>query len=168
MNVINRSRLLVFVFLCGWIFSLPGASCFGADPISIKAKRMLSTEQKNSVIFIGEVDARQGDTAITCDEMTVYYKQNSETDETTSQVEKMICIGNVQATCGNWLGISKRMDYFAPERKIVLIGNAKAWKGQNMVQGETITHYLDEGRSTVEQGSGESDEGVNVIIQQDS
>jgi len=162
-----RSSLVILTFLCA-VFTLhPTAVCLGADPISIKSDRMLSTEEKNTVVFIGHVDARQGDTAITCDEMTVYYKQNGKKDDTTSQVEKMICKGNVQATCGNWLGISKRMDYYAAERKIELTGNAKAWKGQNMVQGESITHYLDEGRSEVKQGSGEGSEGVHVIIQQD-
>jgi lipopolysaccharide export system protein LptA len=42
------------------------------------------------------------------------------------------------------------MEYFAKERKAVLSGNAKAWQGQNMVTGKTITYFLDEKRSVVE------------------
>ena len=41
------------------------------------------------------------------------------------------------------------MDYYALERKAVLTGDAKAWQGQNMVSGKTITYFIDEGRSIV-------------------
>lgn len=34
---------------------------------------------------------------------------------------------------------------------MVLTGNAKAWQGPNMVAGKTITYYLNEKRSVVEQ-----------------
>ena len=37
---------------------------------------MISQEQENSVVFIGNVDARQGDLTIRTDEMTVYYSQD--------------------------------------------------------------------------------------------
>ncbi|MDH3348833.1 MAG: lipopolysaccharide transport periplasmic protein LptA [Desulfobulbaceae bacterium] len=167
MNIFIRSTLCAVFFLCCLIILHPFSQCMGADPISINAQRMLSTEAKNTVIFMGDVDARQGDTAITCDEMTVYYKEKTNSDDTTSQVEKMICIGNVQATSGNFLGISKKMEYYAAERKIRLIGNAKAWKGNDLVQGEIISHFLDKGVSTVEKGSASGDGKVHVIINQD-
>ena len=61
----------------------------------------------------------------------------------------MICTGNVEVTRGEWLGTSKKMVYLSKERQVILTGNAKAWQGQNVVSGEKIIYYLDEGRSEV-------------------
>ena len=121
-------------------------------PINIEADRMVSQEQDNSVVFTGNVDARQGELLIRTDEMTVYYIQadNKNGTKGSSQVKKLICKGNVQISQGDWLGTGKRMDYYAEDRKVILSGDAKAWQGQNMVAGKTITYYLDEGRSIVE------------------
>lgn len=143
-------------------------------PIHIEADRMVSQEKDNSVIFTGNVDARQGELLIRTDEMTVYYIQdnNNDGEKGASEVNKLICKGNVQISQGNWLGTGQRMDYYAKDRKVILSGDAKGWQGQNMVAGKTITYFLDEGRSIVEgpvNASGEGDKGkpgrVKAVIQ---
>ena len=78
---------------------LGATSCLAAEepsePINIEANRMVSQENANSVVFIGNVDARQGKLTIRADEMTVYYteKKNNQdkTDKTSSQMEKLNC-----------------------------------------------------------------------------
>jgi lipopolysaccharide export system protein LptA len=122
------------------------------DPINIEADRMISQEEKNSVVFIGNVDASQGKVNIRTDEMTIYYQPNDpkKPKNQSRQVKKMICIGKVKITQEDWLGTGDRMDYFADARKVILHGNAKTWQGKNMVSGKTITYYLDEKRSEVE------------------
>jgi lipopolysaccharide export system protein LptA len=124
-----------------------------SEPINIEANRMVSQENDNSVVFIGNVDARQGKLTIRTDEMTVFYTgaKNTKDKQATSQMEKLICKNNVKIVQNDWLGTGDRMDYFAKERKVILSGNAKAWQGQNMVAGKTIIYYLDEKRSVVEQ-----------------
>jgi lipopolysaccharide export system protein LptA len=44
------------------------------------------------------------------------------------------------------------MTYLSRERQVILTGNAKAWQNRNMVSGEKIVYYLDEGRSEVSGG----------------
>ena len=128
-----------------------GALGKSSAPINIEADRMVSQEKDNSVIFSGNVDARQGDLMIRTDEMTVYYTGDAtNSGQGSSQVKKLVCLGNVQISQGSWLGTGKRMDYYAQGRKVILSGDAKAWQGQNMVAGKTITYFLDEGRSIVE------------------
>jgi lipopolysaccharide export system protein LptA len=124
-----------------------------SEPINIEANRMVSQENDNSVVFIGNVDARQGKLTIRADEMTVFYTggKNGKDKQAISQMEKLICKNNVKIVQNDWLGTGDRMDYFAKERKVILSGNAKAWQGQNMVAGKTIIYYLDEKRSVVEQ-----------------
>lgn len=116
-------------------------------PINIEADRMVSLEQKNSVLFSGNVLASQADVRIRSKEMTVYYSDAGKGKE--QEVKKLLCVGNVEITKGDWLGTGEKMDYLAPERKVILSGNAKAWQGKNQVTGETIVYYLDEGRSEV-------------------
>ncbi|MCI5125080.1 MAG: lipopolysaccharide transport periplasmic protein LptA [Candidatus Electrothrix sp. AR5] len=121
-------------------------------PINIEADRMISQEEKNSVVFIGNVDASQGKVTIRTDEMTIYYQPNDpkKAKDQSRQVDKMICVGNVKITQEDWLGTGDRMDYFADARKVILHGNAKTWQGKNMVSGKTITYFLDEKRTVVD------------------
>ena len=166
----DRWLLLSIVLLV--VFSLvSGANdmALAAEaPIHIESNHMTSTEKSNSVVFTGDVDAKQGDVRIRSDEMTVYYnaaenpatpakdkkKTSPQTEKkATQQVEKLICIGNVEVTRAEWLGTAKKMIYLSKERQVILTDNAKAWQGQNMVSGDKIIYYLDEGRSEVISGS---------------
>jgi lipopolysaccharide export system protein LptA len=148
--------LFLALLLASWMPVPAGAaSALGkgnaSAPINIEADRMVSQEKDNSVVFSGNVDARQGDLMIRTDEMTVYYTGDAKNSgQGSSQVKKMVCQGNVQISQGSWLGTGQRMDYYAEGRKVILSGDAKAWQGQNMVAGKTITYFLDEGRSIVE------------------
>ena len=154
-----NSRIAV-TFFFGLLILLLGAapsnSLADDAPIQIEADKMTSTEKTNSVVFTGEVDARQGDVRIRTDKMTVYYtakdtkaSKTQKEKKATQQVEKLICLGNVEITRGEWLGTSKKMIYLSKERQVILTDNAKAWQGQNMVSGDKIIYYLDEGRSEV-------------------
>ena len=132
---------------------------FGAEsPIYIEADHMTSTENNNAVLFTGDVDAKQGDLRIRSDKMTVYYTDNKDQGgekpaSATQQVEKLICDGNVEITRDDWLGTSDKMTYLSEQRQVILTGNAKAWQDQNMVGGEKIIYYMDEGRSEVVGGT---------------
>jgi lipopolysaccharide export system protein LptA len=157
MKLIKRSAIIFnsWLFFCV-LFSYPLALMAADAPIHIEANSMTSTEKTNSVVFTGEVDARQADVRIRTDEMTVFYTapKEDETDKDTEktaaqQVEKLVCLGNVEITKGEWLGTSQKMTYLSKERQVILTGDAKAWQNQNMVSGEKIIYYLDEGRSEV-------------------
>jgi lipopolysaccharide export system protein LptA len=154
-HFLDAARKTLRMTVAALLFS--GAVCLAADsppePIHIEANRMVSQENANSVVFIGNVDARQGKLTIRTDEMTVFYTgtKSNKDKQAASQMEKLTCKNNVKVVQGDWLGTGDRMDYFAKERKVVLSGNAQAWQGQNMVAGKTIIYYLDEKRSVVEQ-----------------
>lgn len=154
MKFINRSSIIFSSYFAFCLFFIgPMSVCADDSPIHIEANRMTSTERTNSVVFTGKVDAKQGDVRIRSDEMTVYYTQedkDKKAEKTASQqVEKLVCIGNVEITRGEWLGTSEKMTYLSKERQVILTDNAKAWQHQNMVSGDKIIYYLDEGRSEV-------------------
>lgn len=143
---------LVFTAFIFFITNMTSPASAADSPIKVEADHMSSLEKDSSVIFTGAVDARQDDVRIRSDKMTVYYTQKAKesTDAKVSQkVEKMVCNGNVEITRKDWLGTSKDMVYLSKERQFILIGDAKAWQGQNMVSGDKIIYYIDEGRSEV-------------------
>ena len=154
MKAINFSSIILSFYFAFCLLFIGPLSVYAEDaPIHIEANRMTSTERTNSVVFIGDVDAKQGDVRIRSDKMTVYYteadKDKNAEKKASQQVEKLVCIGNVEITRGEWLGTSKKMTYLSKERKVILTDNAKAWQNQNMVSGDKIIYYLDEGRSEV-------------------
>jgi len=150
-------------------------------PIQVEANHMLSVEKTNSVQFSGDVDAKQGNVRIRCDLMTVYYSQAEKiagpAENKSQQVEKLTCDGNVEVTKDDWLGSSQNMVYLKKVRQVILTGKAKAWQGQNMVSGDKIIYFIDQGRSEVEGGRPEANlrnpsenkaksNRVNMTIQQ--
>lgn len=189
MKLNYRSLLLYILFFVSFrVFSgVADVSAAAETPIHIESNTMTSIEKSNSVVFTGDVDAKQGDVRIRSDEMTVFYnalesptkpkdkKKSAQQGEkkTSQQVEKLICTGNVEVTRGDWLGTGKKMTYLSKERQVILTENAKAWQGQNVVSGEKIIYYLDEGRSEVVGGGKASTAGgtkkpsrVNMTILQ--
>jgi len=139
-----RATLLFFLLLTtpAW-----PANPSNKSPINIEADRMISLEQKDSVLFAGNVVATQADVRIRANEMTVFYAESNK--EQGQEVTKIYCVGKVEVTRGDWLGTGDTMDYLAAERKVILSGGARAWQGKNQVTGETITYFMDEGRSEV-------------------
>lgn len=141
--------LFFYIFFC-MIFTAGQAIAAGDAPIHIAADHMTSVEKDNTVVFTGDVDAKQADVRIRTDEMTVYYtKADTGNEESKQEVDKLICIGNVEVTRGEWLGTGRKMTYLAKKQQVILTGNAKAWQDQNMVSGTKIIYYLDQGRSEV-------------------
>lgn len=159
MKLYENFAVLCCLFLAFFLLIGGQLVAFADDaPIHVEANHMASTEKTNTVVFTGDVDAKQGDVRIRSDKMTVHYtqaepkgkkKKKKEEKKATQQVEKLVCIGNVEITRAEWLGTSKKMIYLSKERQVILIDNAKAWQGQNMVSGDKIIYYLDEGRSEV-------------------
>lgn len=153
-------RILIISSLLLGISLLAFYPAFGAEkkepPVYVEADQMSSTEENNTVLFLGNVDVKQGDLRILSDEMTVYYNEEATKDEgadSAQKIEKLVSVGNVELSTSEWLGTADQMVYYSDNRRVFLIGNAKAWQGDNMISGEKIVYYIDEGRSEVVGGT---------------
>lgn len=136
-------------------------------PIQIEADRMESLDNQNAVIFTGKVKAKQGDLIVNSDKMTVYYLSDEEKKKLAAdeprKIKKLFASGNVEIQSKDWVATGDDMEYFELERKVVLTGNTKVWQGNNMVTGDSVTLYLDEGKSIVER-SGKEGERVKATF----
>ncbi len=130
------------------------------SPIFIEADRMEGDQRHEVVRFVGNVEARQDDLLIEAAEMTVYYQPREGEAAATAesqQIRKLQAKGNVKLSREGWIATGDFIDFSATERSVLLTGNTKVWQDNNMVSGERIILYLDEGKSVVERGSQEGE-----------
>lgn len=125
-----------------------------SGPVHVEADRMESLQNENAVLFTGRVVAKQDNLIIHSDSMTVYYLSEEEKAKLpagdTRKMKKLYATGHVELQNEGWIATSDNMEYFEQERKVILTGHAKAWQDNNIVTGESITLYLDQGKSIVD------------------
>ena len=164
--ILAASFILTFCWTSGALGQQGGEV---ATPIQIEADRMESSRENGAVFFFGNVKANQGSLIINADEMTVVYARTGTQPDTRAEagpsqkIEKITATGNVKIVQGDWVAAGDSMDFKAEERIVILAGNATAWQEQNMVSGEKIVLYLDEGKSIVESSS-QKGERVKAFI----
>jgi lipopolysaccharide export system protein LptA len=167
--------LYLLFFMLAWTAGPAAFAQEGPDkalPIHIEADRMESYDNKNEVLFFGRVEARQGETVIHADRMTVTYRPaakegGAEVAGAKSQrIDKVFATGDVRVTKEEWVATGRTLDYLVRERKAILTGDAKAWQDNNLVTGNRIVLYLDEGKTVVER-NGQEGERVKAFIYPD-
>lgn len=109
-----------------------------SEPVEITSHKMVSEKGGEKIIFLGEVVAKQGDTTLYCEEMHVFQEQGG------SQIQRIEAYRQVRIVQEGRVATGDRGTFFQLERKVVLQGNARAVSGQDEVEGETITYFLDQ------------------------
>ena len=145
---------IFLLFLSGLPYAMaqPGqeadATSERQDPIDIQSDRLEAFNKERKIIFIGNVQARQRDTLILADRLTTFY------DEGGSEVDRLIAEGNVRITQEDKVATSDTALFDNRRQIIVLTGDPHLWQGNDELQGEKITVYLDEDRVLVDQARG--------------
>ncbi|OGP81015.1 MAG: lipopolysaccharide transport periplasmic protein LptA [Deltaproteobacteria bacterium RBG_13_65_10] len=140
------------------------------QPIAITSDSLEAINKANTVVFRGNVEARQADLKIYCDVMTVLYAPDGK------GIVKIIADRNVRivrdksakaaqtseaitATCAKGI-------YYNEQGRIVLKGNPVVRRGNDTVKGDEIVFFLDDNRFTVRQAKVTiSPEGVKSLNQ---
>lgn len=119
------------------------------QPVTVDADQMENMQKEGLVIFTGNVVARQNNSVQYADRTEVYLDQKGD------RIVRTVSLGNVRIITKDCrVGTARRAEYYDAEQRVVLIGNARVWKEDNMVTGERITIFLAEDRSVAE-GSGQ-------------
>jgi lipopolysaccharide export system protein LptA len=128
----------------------------GTRPIEISADRLSADSVKSSVVFEGNVVAKQADVTLYADHLFAEYSPGA------GVIEKIVAEGNVRVTQEDREARAERGVFYNLEQRIVLSGDAGLTQGGNTVKGETVTIYLRENRSVVSGGDGGR---VRAVIQ---
>jgi lipopolysaccharide export system protein LptA len=169
---ITGITLGILVFLAGWIASVPGFAQGEkeggkSDPIRITADKLVTDNTKRSAQFSGNVKAVQGNTVMTADRLTIFYKSSagSSSESSGNNIERLKAEGHVRIEFDNKVAVSNQADYIIAERKLILSGpGSKVVSGQDEVSGSKITFFRDDGRVALE---GDDQHRVNAIIHSD-
>jgi lipopolysaccharide export system protein LptA len=131
-------------------------------PVTVDADQLENIQKEGLVVFSGNVVASQNSSTQWADRMEVYL------DDKGDRIVRTISTGNVRILTRDCRsGTAKRAEYYDAEQRVVLIGNARVWRDENVVTGERITIYLAEDRSLVEGGQQERVKAVFYPKSQD-
>ena len=128
--------------------AVPGANQDGRSaPVTVDADQLENLQKEGLVVFTGNVVANQNSSTQYADRMEVYL------DDKGNRIVRTVSTGNVRIITKDCrTGTAKRAEYYDAEQRVVLIGNARVWRDDNVVTGEKITIFLAEDRSVVEGG----------------
>jgi lipopolysaccharide export system protein LptA len=119
-------------------------------PVTVDADQLENLQKEGLVVFTGNVVATQDRSTQYADRMEVYL------DDKRDRIVRTVSTGNVRIITKDCrTGTAQRAEYYDAEQRVVLIGNARVWRDDNVVTGERITIYLAEDRSVVEGGQQE-------------
>ncbi len=116
-------------------------------PVTVDADRLENLQKEGLIVFTGNVVASQNNSTHYADRMEVYLDAKGE------NIVRAISTGNARIITKDCrMGTAMRVEYYDAEQRVVLIGNARVWRDDNVVTGDRITIYLAEDRSVVEGG----------------
>jgi len=125
-------------------------------PVTVDADQLENLQKEGLIVFTGNVVASQNSSTQYADRMEVYL------DDKRDRIIRTVSTGNVRIITKDCRsGTATRAEYYDAEQRVVLIGNARVWRDDNVVTGERITIYLAEDRSVVE---GSQQERVKAVF----
>lgn len=160
---------------------LPGAAALALSsdseqPIHIEADRAEADDQQQVTVYRGDVVLVQGTIRITGDVLTIHY----DADRT---MTKMVAVGEParfrQLPDGKTEyqhANARRMEYYASDDLIVLLGDAESWQGKDRIRAQRIVYDTLRGHVTADselppsmqaeaaQGAGSEKSRVQVTI----
>ena len=116
-------------------------------PVTVDADQLENLQKEGLIVFTGNVVVSQNSSTQYADRMEVYL------DAKGDNIVRTVSTGNVRIVTKDCRsGTANRAEYYDAEQRVVLIGNARVWREDNVVTGERITIYLAEDRNVVEGG----------------
>jgi lipopolysaccharide export system protein LptA len=117
-------------------------------PIDITSDTVEADQKTNRITFKGNVVAKQEDTTLYANTLTITYDPN------TKKVKEIVAVGNVKVVQLDRRATGQKATFDQEKNKVVLDGEAVVREGTNVIRGERIIFYVDEERSVVEGGKG--------------
>jgi lipopolysaccharide export system protein LptA len=119
-------------------------------PVTVDADQLENLQREGLIVFTGNVVATQDSSTQYADRMEVYL------DAKGDSIVRTVSTGNVRIITKDCrTGTAQRAEYYDAEQRVLLIGNARVWRDDNVVTGERIMLFLAEDRSIVEGGKQE-------------
>jgi len=137
------------------------------EPIHIISDQLLIDNTAGEAEFIGNVLATQKETIIKSDRLKIFYRKETIQDGNVAagekSIKKIVATGNVTIHLDNRQAETEQAVYTADTKILVLSGeNSRITSENNLISGEKIIMYRNDGRIIVE--SGENKGRVEAVI----
>ena len=126
----------------------PEAKAQGHDPVNISSDRLEADDRAHVLVFSGNAVAVQDDVTVHADRLTVKYSGEQR------DIQQVTAEGHVRIIQGTRVATGDKATLHQADERIVLTGSPKVTDGDNSVQGEEITIFLNNKRSVVTGGAG--------------
>jgi lipopolysaccharide export system protein LptA len=140
--------VLLLALLLGWPAYGRAQATIAREPIRITADRLEADEGARRMVFIGNVVARQGDVVIYAQEIALF------TESSSREVERVEALRDVRIVQGARIATGQKGIFYRLEGRFVLTGSPRIHQGDDFIEGEEITVFIDEERSIVRSGDG--------------
>jgi len=137
------------------------------EPIHIISDQLLIDNTAGEAEFTGNVLATQKETVIKSDRLKIFYRKETIQDGNVTagekSIKKIIATGNVTINLDNRMAETEQAVYIADTKILILSGeNSRITSENNLISGEKIIMYRNDGRIIVE--SGENKGRVEAVI----
>ena len=159
---------------------LASALTFGASaqlsgqsgPIQIEADTLEFLDKQSKAIYMGNVDAIQGDARIRTDKLTILFDEkqpaegeaNSGIGSGVGAVRELLAEGSVFYMTPNEQAKGNRGVYIYKDDTIVLTGDVIVTRGENVIVGDRLVIEVGSGKSTVSANSKKKGERVRTVL----
>lgn len=135
-----RVKWLLLLAACLSSPAVLALSTDGDQPVQIEADRAHANDKERVTIYQGDVIVVQGSIRITGDEVTIHYDDNR-------KMTKLVAVGKParfrQLPDGDTEyehAQARRMEYYADQDLVVLLGDAESWQGKDRISAQRIVY----------------------------
>ena len=151
-----KSLVLATGLMTALTFSASAQLSGQRGPIQIEADQLDFIDSEARAVYIGKVDAIQGDARIRAERLTIYFEQRSEDGSSATalggnvgDVQRLVAEGEVYYLTPSERARVDRGVYDYEADTITLTGNVTVTRGENVIAGDQLVVDLANGRSTV-------------------
>jgi lipopolysaccharide export system protein LptA len=125
------------------------------QPVHFESKGLRALKEKGTAELIQDVVVTQGTLRLEADKAKIYY------DDDVKDVVRVVAEGNIKIfkvdeESGEKIkAFGDRVEFDNKARTVVLEGNARLWRGADLVRGKKITYELDSGWIKADRVAGE-------------
>lgn len=158
----------VLMFLIAAL-ALPAAPAYAQEqeqvPMKVRSESMVFDQQKNTVVFTGDVHAVREDFDIRAREIVVHLAESGQEQQAAAgadmgEIERIVAKGAVRIENQGRIGTSETAVYDVERGVLVMEGDPVLTEGENRISGKIVRIYLREDRSEVEGGDGRQVEAL--------
>lgn len=118
-----------------------------AEAITITSDRMELDQQKNTVIYMGNVVTVRGNITMKSDTLTATYNPEMK------RLTEVVAEGNLEVTQGNRIATGTKAIFNSNNNSVVLTGDPVVRQGNSKISGARIILFINEDRGVVEGGT---------------